>query len=203
MIEIEDLHQEIRQCRACLSFGYSIEPPPLVWGKAPAPFMLIGQAPSRTDLKQRHMYSGPAAQKLLSWLRIAGFNDTDFGSTIYMTALTKCFPGRLPGKSTDRAPSAKEQFLCGNWLESQINVVRPEVIILFGKLAIDRFLGPGSMTDRIGRTYIQNGVEYIPLPHSSGASTWLNLPENRGRLELALDQVRQARLKTIADSFIS
>jgi len=195
MIELEQLHREILACRACLAAGYMIEPPPLVWGQARAPFMLIGQAPSRTDLLQRHMYSGPAAQKLLSWLRLSGFADDDFGTTLYMTALTKCFPGRLPGKSTDRAPSARELLLCSDWLIQQVNIVQPSVIILFGKMAIDRFLGPGSMTERIGETFDKNGTHFIPLPHSSGASTWLNDADNRSRLEIALQHVRSARLK--------
>jgi uracil-DNA glycosylase len=190
---IELLHREISECRSCQIAGYSIEPPPLVWGDAPAPFMLIGQAPSRTDLLNRHMYSGPAAQKLLAWLRSTGFSDNDFGTMIYMTALTKCFPGRLPGKSTDRPPSSREISLCEGWLVSQIKLVNPDVIILFGKMAIDRFLGPGSMTERIGETFTRSGTVYIPLPHSSGASTWLNSIENRARLAQALEHIAAAR----------
>jgi uracil-DNA glycosylase len=199
MTEIEVLHIEIRECRACMMAGFLTEPPPLVWGAAPAPFMLIGQAPSRTDQMVQHMYSGPAAQKLLSWLKSAGFSDGDFGSTLYMTALTKCFPGRLPGKSTDRAPSSRELLLCSGWLNQQINLIEPKVIILFGKMAIDRFLGPGTMTERIGQSYIRDGVDFIPLPHSSGASTWLNHPENRARLELALDLIREAWERVVND----
>ncbi len=192
-IEIELLHKEIRECRACNAAGYDVSPPPLVWGAAPAPFMLIGQAPSRTDLLNQHMYSGPAAQKLLAWLRSAGFLDDDFGTVLYMTALTKCFPGRLPGKSTDRAPSSRELMLCSDWLVRQIDLVEPSTIILFGKMAIYRFLGAGSMTERIGERFERNGISLIPLPHSSGASTWLNYPENRERLQRALQQIQQVR----------
>ncbi len=200
MLEIELLHQEIRLCRACTEAGFSVEPPPLVSGHAPATFMLIGQAPSRSDQLNQHMYTGPAAQKLFVWLRSAGFTDDDFGGIFYLTALTKCFPGRLPGKSTDRAPSSREMALCSHWLTSQLAIVRPKAVLLFGKMAVDRFLGPGSMTDRIGQTFHQGGIEYIPLPHSSGASTWLNYPENRARLALALEIVRQVRLRVLAEA---
>jgi uracil-DNA glycosylase len=124
----------------------------------------------------------------------AGFTEEDFGTALYMTALTKCFPGRLPGKSTDRAPTARELNLCAGWLEKQIQIVRPKAIILFGKMAIDRYLGPGPMTERIGESFEKDDRIFIPLPHSSGASTWLNYSENRIRLEAAIDVVRQTRI---------
>jgi uracil-DNA glycosylase len=197
--ELDVLHREIEACRACVDAGTLTEPPPLVSGDGPAPFMLIGQAPSKTDKERRQMYTGPAAQKLYGWLKSAGFSDEDFGKLIYMTALTKCFPGRLPGKSTDRAPSSRELALCADWLTRQIRLIEPSTIILFGRMAIDRFLGPGSMTDRIGQTFERNNIVYIPLPHSSGASTWLNSPDNIARLTLALDQIRAAREAWIYD----
>jgi len=77
---------------------------------------------------------------------------------------------------------------------AQISVVQPSVIILFGKMAIDHFLGAGSMTERIGQKFERDGVLFIPLPHSSGASTWLNSSENRERLAEALAHIKAARL---------
>jgi uracil-DNA glycosylase len=193
MIDIELLHEEIRRCRRCEEAGYMVQTPPLVWGGSPAPFMLIGQAPGRTDQLQNRMYRGPAAQRLFGWLKEAGFVDEDFGTTLYLTALTKCFPGRHPGKSTDRPPSNREIALCSSWLERQIEAVQPKVIILFGKMSIDRFLGAGPLTARIGVMVEKDGILYIPLPHSSGASLWLNDFENQQRLADALNQVRMAR----------
>lgn len=149
--------------------------------------MVIGQAPSLTDKNTGRIYTGPAAQKLFGWLRDAGFCDEDFGRTIYMTALTKCFPGRQPGKSTDRAPSIKERANCRPWLDQELALVRPKVVILFGKMAIDTFLGAGAPLDeRIGRRFEVDGIVYIPLPHSSGASTWLNHASHRDLLQKAI-----------------
>jgi len=190
---IDVLHERIRACRRCELQGFPISPPPLVFGRAPAPFMLIGQAPSLTDWREGRIYKGPAAQKLIGWLRDAGFDDRDLGRTVYMTALTKCFPGRQPGKSTDRAPSARERTNCREWLGAELALVQPRVVILFGKMAIDTILPAMPLTDAIGNTFDLGGRTYLPLPHSSGASTWLNDDSNRALLAQAIGRLSDLR----------
>ena len=191
--ELDILHDAIRACRKCEHDGFPIVPPPLAWGKAPAPFLLIGQAPGLTDFRNNRMYLGPAAKKLIGWLVEAGFSEADIGTVVYMTALTKCFPGRLPGKSTDRAPSPKERANCRPWLDAQWALVQPRVVLLFGKMAIDTFLPKRSLEASIGRTFDIGGIHFIPLPHSSGASTWLNDPGHRTLLAQAVERMREAR----------
>ncbi|MGI4790257.1 MAG: uracil-DNA glycosylase [Janthinobacterium lividum] len=193
MTELELLHDTIRACRRCEADGFPISPPPLVWGQAPAPFMLVGQAPGLSDLRGERMYLGPAARKLIGWLIEAGFAAEDIGTTVYMTALTKCFPGRLPGKSTDRAPSPKERANCRPWLDAQWTLVQPRVMLLFGKMSIDTFLPKMSLEQAVGQTFHKDGTLYIPLPHSSGASTWLNDPAHRALLAEAIERIRETR----------
>ncbi len=142
------------------------------------------------------MYLGPAGQKLRAWMREAGFSDADFGSSIYMTAITKCFPGRLPGSSKDRSPSRGEQANCRPWLTRQIEIVKPKVIVLFGKLAIDTLLGKGYALEQcVGNAYRRIGSDtvLVPLPHSSGASTWLNDPVHRSLVDDALTRLSSIR----------
>ena len=191
--ELDVLHGAIRACRRCEADGFPIVPPPLAWGLAPAPFLLVGQAPGLTDLRGERMYLGPAARKLVGWLVEAGFSEADIGTTVYMTALTKCFPGRLPGKSTDRAPSRRDRANCRPWLDSQWALVRPRVVILFGKMAIDTFLPKMSLEECIGQKFDKDGLHFIPLPHSSGASTWLNDAGHRTLLAAAIERIREAR----------
>ena len=195
MTEIELLHDEIRTCRRCEADGFPISPPPMVWGQAPARFMLIGQAPSLSDLRGARMYLGPAARKLIGWMTEAGFAEADIGTVVYMTALTKCFPGRLPGKSIDRAPSPKERANCRPWLDAQWKLVQPRVVFLFGKLSIDTFLPKMPLEMAVGQTFHLGGITYVPLPHSSGASTWLNDAGHRALLAEAIARVREERLK--------
>jgi uracil-DNA glycosylase len=54
---------------------------------------------------------------------------------------------------------------------------------------VRELLGIGRLSEAVGETILRDGVVYVPLPHPSGASTWLNLPENRGRLFRALAEL--------------
>jgi uracil-DNA glycosylase len=72
------------------------------------------------------------------------------------------------------------------------------VVILFGKMAIDQFLGGGvGLNERIGRRFEKDGRVCIPLPHSSGASTWLNQPANKELLQKAIDLIREETLTPV------
>jgi uracil-DNA glycosylase family 4 len=199
-IVLDVLQDAIRACTKCQDEGYIPEARPLTWGTAEARFMVIGQAPSRTDHETRGFYSGPAGLKLRSWFAQAGFAPEDLGTRVYFAAITKCFPGRLPGSSKDRLPSKAEQALCRPWLDAELETVQPTVVILFGGLAITTFLSRQPLTELIGQTFEKDGRLYIPLPHSSGASTWLNSTENKALLAQAIERLREAREEIVSPS---
>ena len=92
----------------------------------------------------------------------------------------------------DRRPSPVEIALCTPWLDQEIALLRPRVILLLGGLAINRFWGKVSLEDAVGRSRVEDGVTYIPLPHPSGASRWLNDSAHRELLRKGLAQVRRA-----------
>ena len=75
-------------------------------------------------------------------------------------------------------------MIANSWphLSRELALLRPEVVILVGGLVVRELLGIGWLSEAVGETILRDGVVYVPLPHPSGASTWLNLPENRGRL---------------------
>jgi uracil-DNA glycosylase len=150
--------------------------------------MTVGQAPGRQEAEITHKpFSGPAGKRLFRWLATAGFDEANFRATQAMTAITKCYPGPHPAGRGDRVPTRKEQALCAPWLEEELAVINPQVLILIGGLAIGRFLGTGRpMTDLIGGQFHMEGRILVPLPHPSGASQWFNVPENKERLAQAL-----------------
>ena len=153
--------------------------------------MVIGQAPSRTAHVTNTFYRGPAGERLRGWFVQAGFTEEDFGTRVYL--VTKCFPGRLPGSSKDRLPSKAEQALCRPWLDQEMELLRPRVIILFGSLAIQTFLSREPLNQLVGKVFTKDDRLYIPLPHSSGASTWLNSLENRALLVQGIERLREVR----------
>jgi uracil-DNA glycosylase len=193
MTELARLQQSIRACDRCVQSGHIPAARPLTLGVETASVMVIGQAPSRLDHETGRFYEGPAGRRLQEWLGESGFEAIDFGTTIYAAALTKCFPGRRPGSSTDRAPSRVEMAQCRGWLDAELALVNPRIVVLFGAMAIRSFLSPAPLEDLVGTVVEQDGRFWVPLPHSSGASLWLNRPENQARLREALRLLGELR----------
>jgi uracil-DNA glycosylase len=124
----------------------------------------------------------------------AGFESPDeFRRLTYIAALMRCFPGRNRAGTGDLRPPPAAVANCAHWLDSELRLLKPKVLILVGQMAITRFLGPGRLEDRVGLSFGARPV-MIPLPHPSGQSRWLNDPRNRTRLASALRLIGQLRL---------
>ena len=188
--DLERLHERILSCRACEDAGYIERAAPVVAGQLSNRIMLIGQAPGITELEVRRPFAGRAGKELFRWLASVDITEREFRQQVYMTAITKCYPGRVAGGSGDRRPSGREITLCRPFLEAQLKTVRPRAMLLVGGLAIDRFFPKRPLSELIGRRFELKGVATIPLPHPSGASRWLNAAENRALLSQALCHVR-------------
>lgn len=123
----------------------------------------------------------------------AGFaSEEEFRRLTYIAALMRCFPGRNGSGTGDMPPPRRAIENCASWLEAELQLLRPKVLILVGQMAINRFLGPGRLEDRVGRTFGSEPV-VIPLPHPSGQSRWLNDPANRERLATGLAALDEQR----------
>jgi uracil-DNA glycosylase len=186
---LPSLYHTLSACRRCADAGYFIVPPPISTVNAGAIFMTVGQAPGRHEVEVTHTpFSGPAGRRLFRWLAQAGFDETEFRATQAMVAITRCYPGPHPAGRGDRVPTRAEQALCAPWLEAELALIQPRVLIPIGGLAIGRFLGEGKpMTDLIGHRFERDGRIIVPLPHPSGASQWFNVAANKARLARALE----------------
>jgi uracil-DNA glycosylase len=128
----------------------------------------------------------------------AGFADgEEFRRATYIAALMRCFPGRNRQNTGDLRPPPAGIANCAHWLDSELKLLRPKVLILVGQLAIQRWLGPGSLEERVGKRFGERPV-VIPLPHPSGQSRWLNDASNRERLTQALALISEMRVNFIA-----
>jgi uracil-DNA glycosylase len=188
------LHARILACRKCLEAGYWIAPGPVVHGHPAAQVMTIGQAPGVTEAQVKRPFNAGAGKRLFQWLAEAGFDEAEFRATQSMTAVTKCYPGKAKGGHGDRVPSKEEQALCRPWLEQEIDLVDPRLIIPIGRLAIGLVFDSRLPLDKIiGTQIVWEGRMIIPLPHPSGASTWYNRTENRKRVSKAIALIRRQR----------
>lgn len=160
------------------------------WG---APFFLVGQAPGPAERETRRPFSGRAGKELDRWMVRAGFRDAEeFRRLTYIAALMRCFPGRNKQNTGDLRPPPAAVANCAHWLDDELRLLRPKVLILAGQLAISRFLGPASLEERVGKRFGERPV-IVPLPHPSGQSRWLNVPSNRDRLAAALGLIGYLR----------
>lgn len=155
--------------------------------------MLVGQAPGPVEKQTRRPFSGRAGKELERWMVRAGFADgEEFRRLTYITALMRCFPGRNKQGTGDLRPPPAGIANCAHWLDDELRLLRPTALILVGQMAIARFLGPGSLEDRVGKSFGERPV-MIPLPHPSGQNRWLNSPANRERLNSALALISDLR----------
>jgi uracil-DNA glycosylase family 4 len=136
---IAELQREMRACRRCLDAGHALTPGAIFSGGAPARVMLIGQAPGATEVEAQRPFNAGSGTRLFQWLAQAGWAEADFRARYYMTAVTKCYPGKSANGRGDRAPSPAEQQLCRPFLEREIALVNPRLIIPVGGLALKLF----------------------------------------------------------------
>ena len=113
---------------------------------------------------------------------------------IYLSSLTRCDPGRNPRGDGDRRPSPAEVALCRPFLDAELQLLQPRVILLVGTMAIETFFGKVKLEDVIGTFEERDGMMFLPLPHPSGVSRWLNEPEHLKLHQRALNILAEWRI---------
>lgn len=189
------LAADVVACRACVRAGLLISANPIRPGIIAEPrIMLIGQAPGPVTDRKGYHFAGPAGHFLEVWFDRAGFPPGYFRRHVYLSSLTRCFPGKSPSGNGDRPPSAAEIALCRPYLEREFGLLNPPLVLLVGKMAIDAFLGKQPLTATVGSIFERDGRLFLPLPHASGVSRWLNAVENRALLDRALAELARLRV---------
>jgi uracil-DNA glycosylase len=186
---LDSLKREQSRCRACLEAGYPLESLPVVAPGGGQRAYLFGQAPGIVEGEERRPWRGRAGKTIRRWFEM---DEDEFYATFHCASVTRCYPGRAPSGRGDRTPTPDEQRLCERWRDAELALLRPRLIVTVGGLAARRVLGVRSVTECVGVRYELGAVPVFPLPHPSGASSWLNAPENRARVALAVAAVKDA-----------
>ncbi len=216
------LGAELGACRLCLDSGFAITPGAIFNHPQKSDIVLIGQAPGITEVEARRPFNAGSGRRLFQWLESAGWSEDSFRANYVMTAVTKCYPGKASNGKGDRVPSKAEQQLCRPFLEQEIALYRPRLVIPVGGLAIKLFYPAGLKLDQIIGTaaYFEpellndpdnfdllqarrlnrfdaglpaGGRWIVPLPHPSGASLWPNKPENQFLIGRSIKILAQLR----------
>ena len=172
------LHRELAACTVCPKMVRPVVHGPPI----DARILVVGQAPGPREGKFGRPFAWTAGKTLFAWLAgPTGANEAEIRERIYFAAVARCFPGKAPGGG-DRKPDETEIAACRRWLVAETEILKPELVIPIGSLAIGEVLGPGAfppgstLARVIGskRRAVYHGarVDVIPLPHPSGVSTW-------------------------------
>jgi uracil-DNA glycosylase len=152
--------------------------------------LLVGQAPGDKEPKFGRPFAWTAGKTLFKWFNESlGWTEDQTRDRFYFAAVCRCFPGK---KKTggDRVPEADEIANCSRWLAAEIELLKPQLVLPVGKLAITQFIPAAPLNDIIGKklriTYRGHALDCIPLPHPSGASPWHRMEPGKMLLRQAL-----------------
>jgi uracil-DNA glycosylase len=184
------LHRELDACHLCPKMvGPVVHGPPVM-----SRVILVGQAPGPREGLLGRPFAWTAGRTMFRWFEQAlGMTEEQFRANVYMAAVARCFPGKASGGG-DRKPDAQEVARCETWLEREVALLEPELVVAVGTLAIERVLGRKMpLSEVVGTTrrarWHGRDVDVIALPHPSGASPWHKVLPGKALLSKALRQL--------------
>jgi len=177
---------KLLRCRRCPR----MKSMPVSGGAIVSDVMVIGQAPGPREPLLQRPFAHTAGKTLFRWFhQFCGMNEAAVRSAIYFAAVCRCFPGKN-SSGGDRVPSPDEIRNCASWMDDEIRILQPRLIVPVGRLAIMQFIDCAKLEKVIGRKFqVKRAGRYfdvIPLPHPSGASPWHKIAPGKKLLEEAL-----------------
>src|SRR5207247_10034845 len=156
------------QCRRCPRMLST----PVSGGAIVSDVMLIGQAPGPREPVLQRPFAHTAGRTLFQWFeRFCGLNESAVRSTIYFAAVCRCFPGKN-SSGGDRVPTGNEIGNCSSWLDDEIKILQPRLVIPVGRLSIAQFVDCSSLAEviirRFGIRRVGWGFDLISLPPPPG-----------------------------------
>jgi uracil-DNA glycosylase family protein len=152
------LREAAAGCRACPLWQTATQ---TVFGEGPAAaeVMLVGEQPGDQEDKQGRPFVGPAGRILDEALELAGIDR----KRVYLTNAVKHFKWEARGKRRIHAkPTWSEQVACKPWLEAELAVLRPRVLVCLGATAAQSLLGKQfRVTKERGRWLESDLAEYV------------------------------------------
>lgn len=157
--ELLEIHSRIRACVACRLHETRTQAVP-GYGPAEARIMAIGEAPGEKEDQQGRPFVGAAGKLLTELVESIGLTRRH----IYITNTVRCRP---PG---NRDPQPDEVASCSHFLDEQIALLRPDVILILGRHALNRLLPDSAGISRLhGQRVIREDRVYVPLFHPAAA----------------------------------
>lgn len=133
-------------------------------GNPNADLMFVGEAPGAEEDRQGEPFVGPAGQLLTKIIKAMGFSR----DTVYIANILKCRPDMPAGSFGNRPPRPDEMDICKPYLFSQIDIIRPRVLVALGATAVNGLLGITAPISSVrGRWQSFRGIPVMPTYHPS------------------------------------
>lgn len=190
MRTLEELNSQIKLCTKCELYKTAANAVPGE-GSSSADIMFIGEGPGAEEDRVGKPFVGRAGQLLTKLLGLANLMRED----VYIANVVKHRP---PG---NRDPLPEEVKACWPYLEEQIKIIKPKLIIPLGRHAMERFIPVGTITKNQGRVFrrkIENLGElyFYPIFHPAAA---LHQPRYHQDLEIAFKRLPAVLKKITSD----
>jgi len=162
---IKDIVEDIASCERCRELPGVGDIPVFPRGNPHARIMLVGEGPGEQEEKQQAPFVGAAGKLLEQTLKDLGFNvENDF----YITNIIKYRSYKpLPfGKKENKPPTVKQINSEREFLEREIAIVKPKLIVALGAKSSQWFLGKDfKLTEKHGKFYNWHGITVLPTYH--------------------------------------
>lgn len=131
-------------------------------GNPHAELMFVGEAPGADEDAAGEPFVGKAGQLLTKIIQAMGFTRDD----VYIANVLKCRPDMPPGVSGNRKPKPEEMSTCLPWLEKQIELIQPRVMVALGSTALEGLLGATAPVSKMrGRWLEFRGIPVMATYH--------------------------------------
>lgn len=158
-------------------------------GPANAEIMFIGEGPGFHENEQGRPFVGAAGRFFEQLLEQAGLTRSD----VFITNLVKCRP------PANRDPQPEELHNCNQYLEDQIQVINPSIIVTLGRISMGRYFPGAKITSVHGQMQNIGGRFIIPMYHPAAAlhqpdlrpsilADFAKLPDQLNEARVALDR---------------
>ena len=158
MSELSQLNMEIARCEGCELYRQRKQAVPGE-GAEDADLLFIGEAPGWHEDQQGRPFVGPAGHFLDELLRSIGLRREE----VYIANVIKCRP------PSNRDPLPDEMKACRKWLDRQIELINPKVIVTLGRYSLAQFLPGDAIGKAHGKARKKDGIFYFAMYHPAAA----------------------------------
>ena len=185
---LEELNNQILKCEKCALCKTRTNVVPGE-GSSKAEIMFIGEGPGKKEDEQGIPFIGAAGKLLDKLLALINLKRED----IYIANVVKCRPPQ------NRDPLPEEVEACRPWLDQQIKIIKPKLIVLLGRHSMDRFLPNQKISIDHGKPKRRNGQVYYPIYHPAAAlyrnGLLEDLEKDFKRIPKVLKIIKESKIK--------